>query len=269
MSYGSCPRSVTTAPTTCGSICPRCPLSGEPLAIYPSKPRRGRSDDADPRWRVAVLYGEDEHVLHAPGGLIEQLRAARCMAIPIPVPMSDPFVDHYDEWQGRASRGAYDFALLVSPLTPPAMAFAVLGATPIARVTPTEPLPINLIQSAITCGHIDEIPMAVITLDGVRRVFAGIVWVTTDDPDGVECQLAPARTKQALHSCSIRAGGNRTVPLEVHIDGAGPIGSERVEITGRPGSFLVELDERPRRPTLVRIGVAPQPLKMVRTDKCS
>lgn len=35
------------------------------------------------------------------------------MAIPTEVPLADPFVDHYDEWQGRAPRGAYDVALLV------------------------------------------------------------------------------------------------------------------------------------------------------------
>ena len=58
-----------------------------------------------------------------------------------------------------------------------------------------------------------------------------------------------------------------SLPLEVRIDGAGPIGSECVELTGEPGSFVVDLDARPRRPTLVRIRVAPQPLKVVRTDR--
>jgi hypothetical protein len=242
-------------------------LSGEPLALDQS-PRAGRSDDAGARWRVAVLYGQDEDVFAA-GALIDQLRAARCMAIPVVVPISDPFVDHYEEWQGRALRGVYDFVLLVGPLTPPAMAFAVLADTPIARVAPTEPLPISEIVSAAAYGHIDEIPVGEITIDGFRRVFAGVARVTTDNPAGVACRLAPVGTRQVLHGCEIRAGTTTTVslPLEVRIDGAGPIGSERVEITGEPGSFLVDLDGRPRRPTLVRIGVVSQPLKVVRTDK--
>ncbi|MDA8074621.1 MAG: hypothetical protein M0Z40_05195 [Actinomycetota bacterium] len=244
-------------------------MSGEPLVIDQSKPRASRADDAGPsRWRVAVLYGQDEAVCAA-GGLIDQLRAARCMAIPVPVPISDPFVDHYDEWQGRALRGAYDFALLAGPLTPPAMAFAVLADTPIARVAPTEPLPINVIESATACGHIDEIPVAEITIDGIRRVFAGVARVTTDDPASIACRLTPIGTRQAFHGCDIRAGTTMTasLPLEVRIDGAGPIGSECVELTGEPGSFVVDLDARPRRPTLVRIRVAPQPLKVVRTDR--
>jgi len=131
------------------------------------------------------------------------------------------------------------------------------------------PLPINVIESAAACGHIDEIPVAEITIDGIRRVFAGVARVATDDPAGIACRLTPVGTRQAFHRCDIRAGTTTTasLPLEVRIDGVGPIGSERVEITGEPGSFLVDLGARPRRPTLVRIGVAPQPLKVVRTDK--
>jgi len=189
------------------------------------------------------------------------------MAVPTEVPLSDPFVDHYDEWQGRAPRGAYDVALLVGRLTPPAVAFAVLADVPLVRLSSIEAPCLTSINTALASGHVDELPVAEISLDGVRRIFTSVVRITADGPLGFECHLEPPRAHEVLRNCDVRPGATSGLILDVHTDGAGPVRCRKVEITGQPGSFLVELDGRPRRPTAAHIGAAPGPLRIVRTDK--
>jgi len=242
-------------------------LNAEPLTIGQFHALREHRAQAATPWRAAVLHHQDEQALHAPGGLVEQLRAAGCMAILTEVPLSDPFVDHYDEWQGRAPRGAYDVALLVGRLTPPAIAFAVLADVPLVRLSSIEAPRLTSIETALASGHVDELPVAEISLDGVRRMFTSVVQVTADGPLGFECHLEPPRAHGALRNCDVRPGAASGLALDVHTDGAGPIRCRKVEIAGQPGSFLVELDGRPRRPTMALIEAAPAPLRIVRTDK--
>jgi hypothetical protein len=189
------------------------------------------------------------------------------MAVPTGVPLSDPFVDHYDEWQGRAQRGAYGVALLVGRLTPPAVAFAVLADVPLDRVSSIEAPCLAWINTALASGHVDELPVAEINLDGARRIFTSAVQITADGPLGFECHLELPRAHGVLRNCEVRPGATSGLILDVHTDGAGPVRCRKVEITGQPGSLLVELDGRPRRPTTALIGAAPASLRIVRTDK--
>jgi len=241
-------------------------LNAEPLTIGQFHALREHRAQAATPWRAAVLHHQDEQALHAPG-LVEQLRAAGYMATPTEVPLSDPFVDHYDEWQGRAPGGAYDVALLVGRLTPPAIAFAVLADVPLVRLSSIEAPCLTSIETAFASGHVDELPVAEISLDGVRRIFTSVVQVTADGPLGFECHLEPPRAHGALRNCDVRPGAASGLALDVHTDGAGPIRCRKVEIAGQPGSFLVELAGCPRRPATALIGAAPAPLRIVRTDK--
>ena len=239
------------------------------MAVEQSRLLREHGAQAGPRWRVAVLHHQDldSQELHAPGGLVERLRAANCMAIPIPLPLSDPFADHYDEWQGRASRGAYDFALILGHLSPPALALAVLADAPIVRLSSPVGPSLASIETAIASGHVDVLRVAEVALDDVRRLFVSVARVSAEVPLGFACHLDPQGTHKVLRSCDICPSTTSDLPLDVYIDGAGPLSCRSVEVASPPGSFLVELDGRPRRPAVARVRAAPRDLRIVRTDK--
>jgi hypothetical protein len=223
-------------------------------------------NEKNPPLRIAVLHhGDKGRDAISDGDVAEQLRMTYSHGIPIEVPLSDPFIDHREEWADHTRIGAYDVALLEGPLTPPVIAFAVLAGTPIAQVQPEQAFSFRAVIAALSRRHVDSVPVGQITLDGLCRYFTGAVTIVAENGGHLVRHIGTLKVSEPLISCEIRPGTE--LALEIQSDGTAPLRCDRIDVDGEPGDLLVELDGRPRRQGRVRMEPAPRPLELVRLDK--
>ena len=150
-----------------------------------------RHPTAGPRWRVAVVRRDTPRHRPLADEIVNQLRAAGCMAVEIDTTGHDPFVDIESQWSSAVAADAYDLVLSIDRLLPTAVVIAALAGVPVATVVtpPATPMP-TAIETAIAAGRVRAMPVLDIVADDLRQVTANGIDITTRPDSGVAAQLS-------------------------------------------------------------------------------
>lgn len=217
-----------------------------------------------PRWRVAVLRADGSRARRAADEVIDQLRAAGCMAVEHDPARIDPFLDVDAQWGAAVDADAYDVVVSVGELLPAAVALATVAGAPVARIAAAPGAVPASLPRIVSAARVRTVPTLDVAADRSRHITTGSVEITSDAP--VVASLRLGDQIWSLAGTGWSAGPSVAAVDELMVSSAAGdevTSAHQLRVDAPDGTVQLEVDGRSRRVRSLTIRTHPLGLRLL------